>query len=78
MSKITETIYLLGTYLVAGFSLFLNFESIKNIIVFVLTVVLICIQIKIHVKKLKRENQIDKENLAKKNKDITATEKPQL
>ena len=66
MTKATEYLSLIGTFSMAAVNIFGTFEIVKSVIIFLLTVVLFGIQFKIHLKRLKRENEKDKEN-SKKN-----------
>jgi hypothetical protein len=67
MSKIVDRIYLAGTYLVALFNMVITFELIKSIIIFLATMFLLVIQIKIHLKRLRKEDNNDDLDVPKKN-----------
>lgn len=67
MSKIADKIYLFGTYLVAFFNLVLTFEFVKGLIIFIATMTLLIIQIRIHWRRLKKEENNDQTDVPKKN-----------
>lgn len=62
MSKIADKIYLFGTYLVAVSNIVLTFDFIKSVIIFIATMVLLIVQIKLHLKRLRKENENDEKN----------------
>lgn len=57
MGRVSQGITIVMTYFLSVFSMALSFELIKNIILFVLTTILLIIQIRIHLKRLKKENE---------------------
>lgn len=67
MSKVADKIMLIGTYMCAIFNLTWDFELIKSIIIFIATMALLIIQIKVHLKRLKKENEKEDNSNAKKN-----------
>lgn len=68
MSKITEKIYLFGTYMIATMNFVLSFEFIKGLVIFLATMILLIIQIRIHWIRLKKEEDKEQNNtLPKKN-----------
>lgn len=67
MSKITEKIYLFGTYMIATMNFVLSFEFIKGLIIFIATMILLIIQIRIHWRRLKKEEANSDKEFPKKN-----------
>lgn len=67
MSKIADKIYLAGTYLVAFFNMVWTFELVKSIIIFVATMFLLLIQIRLHLRRLRKEDEMDNKDNPKKN-----------
>lgn len=68
MSKITDKIYLFGTYMIATMNFVLSFEFIKGLVIFLATMILLIIQIRIHWIRLKKEEDKEQNNtLPKKN-----------
>jgi hypothetical protein len=56
MSKLSDKIYLLGTYLVTSLNIALDFETSKSIILFVGAMVLLFLQIRLHVIRIRKES----------------------
>lgn len=57
MSKITQTLTTSMTYIMSIFSMSITFENIKNVVIFIFTLLLLIIQIKLHLNRLVAENK---------------------
>lgn len=66
MSKLSEKIYLIGTYFVTSINLVTDFETIKSVVLFIGAIVLLSLQIRLHVIRIRKEKEKDKDN-SKKN-----------
>ena len=67
MSKVTQEIYLTCTYGLAFFNIVIDFELIKSVIIFIATMILLIIQIKLHLKRLRKEDENEENENPKKN-----------
>jgi len=56
MTKIGERVYSLITYGIAGVGVAVNWENVKSIILFIGAIILLGLQIRLHVIKIKKEN----------------------
>lgn len=53
MHYVTERIFNLGTYGLAGFGIIMNLETIKGVILFIGALVLLVLQIYLHIIKIR-------------------------
>lgn len=57
MHQVTEKIYNLSTYALTGVGIVVNFESVKSVILFTGALILLVLQIRLHLIKIKKEKQ---------------------
>ena len=68
MSKALQDLYIYCTYSLALLNIVWDFEFVKSVIIFLATMVLLIIQIKVHLKRLKKEDSKDSNSdISKKN-----------
>ena len=60
MHQVSEKIYNVLTWSITGVGIVVNFESIKSIILFAGALILLVLQIRLHLIKIKKENKNEK------------------
>jgi len=68
MSKAIQDLYIYCTYSLALLNIVWDFEFVKSVIIFAATMCLLIIQIKLHLKRLRKEDDHDSDSdIPKKN-----------